>query len=75
MLTSEGTILIKFFIHISDEEQLKRFKAREHDPLKSWKLTDEDWRNRKQRKPYTAAIEDMFEFTDQPGAPWYARRG
>ena len=75
MLTAEGTILIKFFIHISDEEQLKRFKAREHDPLKSWKLTDEDWRNRKQRKPYTAAIEDMFELTDQPGAPWYVVEG
>ena len=74
-LTSEGTILIKFFIHISDEEQLKRFKARDNDPLKSWKLTDEDWRNRKKRKQYTAAIEDMLEFTDQPGAPWYLVEG
>ena len=74
-LTAEGTILIKFFIHISDEEQLKRFKARETDPLKSWKLTDEDWRNRKKRKQYTAAIEDMLEFTDQPGAPWYLVEG
>jgi polyphosphate kinase 2 (PPK2 family) len=74
-LTAEGTILIKFFIHISDEEQLKRFKAREADPLKSWKLTDEDWRNREQRKRYLAAIEDMLEFTDQPGAPWYLVEG
>jgi len=74
-LVSEGTILIKFFLHISDEEQLKRFKARETDPLKSWKLTDEDWRNRKKRKQYAAAIEDMFEFTDQPGAPWYLIEG
>ena len=51
MLTAEGMILVKFFVHLSDEEQLKRFEARERDPLKSWKLTDEDWRNRKQRKP------------------------
>ena len=74
-LVSEGMILVKFFIHISDKEQLKRFKARESDPLKSWKLTDEDWRNRKQRKQYEAAIEDMLEFTDQPGAPWYLIEG
>ena len=74
-LTSEGTILVKFFLHISDGEQLKRFQARERDPLKSWKLTDEDWRNRKKRKQYTAAIEDMLEFTDKPGAPWYLVEG
>jgi polyphosphate kinase 2 (PPK2 family) len=74
-LTAEGTILIKFFIHISGEEQLKRFKARKTDPLKSWKLTDEDWRNRKKRKQYTTATEDMLEFTDQPGAPWYLVEG
>jgi polyphosphate kinase 2 (PPK2 family) len=74
-LTAEGTILVKFFIHISDDEQLKRFHARERDPLKSWKLTDEDWRNRKRRKQYTSAIEDMLEFTDKPGAPWYLVEG
>ena len=74
-LVSEGMILLKFFIHISDKEQLKRFKAREHDPLKSWKLTDEDWRNREKRKQYLAAIEDMLEFTDKPGAPWFLIEG
>jgi len=74
-LVSEGMILLKFFIHISDKEQLKRFKAREQDPLKSWKLTDEDWRNREKRKQYTAATEEMLEFTDQPGAPWYLVEG
>ena len=51
-------------MHVSDEEQLKRFEARSDDPLKSWKLTDEDWRNRKKRKQYEAAIEDMLERTD-----------
>ena len=75
MLTAEGMILVKFFIHLSDEEQLKRFEARERDPLKSWKLTDEDWRNRKQRKAYLAAIEEMLERTDTDWAPWHMVEG
>jgi polyphosphate kinase 2 (PPK2 family) len=75
MLTAEGMILIKFFMHLSDEEQLKRFEAREGEPLKSWKLTDEDWRNRKKRKQYTAAIEDMLDRTDTAWAPWYLIEG
>ena len=49
-LADEGMILVKFWIHISSEEQLKRFKRREQKPLKSWKLTDEDWRNREKRE-------------------------
>ena len=48
-LADEGTILVKFWLHISDEEQLRRFERREKDPLKAWKLTDEDWRNREKR--------------------------
>jgi AMP-polyphosphate phosphotransferase len=75
MLTAEGMILIKFFMHLSDEEQLKRFEAREGEPLKSWKLTDEDWRNRKKRKQYSAAIEDMLDRTDTAWAPWYLIEG
>ena len=75
MLTAEGMILVKFFIHLSDEEQLKRFEARERDPLKSWKLTDEDWRNRKKRKQYTAAIEEMLDRTDTAWAPWHLVEG
>jgi polyphosphate kinase 2 (PPK2 family) len=70
-LADEGTILIKFWLHISDEEQLKRFKRREKDPLKAWKLTDEDWRNREKREQYVEAIEDMVARTDQPHAPWH----
>jgi len=69
-LVSEGTILIKFWLHVSEAEQLKRFKRREKDPLKGWKLTDEDWRNREKRPQYEKALEDMFERTDQPQAPW-----
>jgi len=74
-LAAEGMVLIKFFVHISEEEQLKRFEARRDDPLKSWKLTDDDWRNRKQRKRYVAAIEDMLERTDMPEAPWHLVEG
>ncbi|MGI8460424.1 MAG: polyphosphate kinase 2 family protein [Solirubrobacterales bacterium] len=69
-LADEGTILIKLWMHTSSEEQLKRFKAREKDPLKGWKLTDDDWRNREKRDEYEQAIEDMFARTDQPDAPW-----
>ena len=72
---AEGMVLIKFWMHVSDEEQLKRFEARRDDPLKSWKLTDEDWRNRKKRKQYTAAIEDMLERTDTDGGAVAPRRG
>jgi polyphosphate kinase 2 (PPK2 family) len=69
-LTDEGMILVKLWMHISAEEQLKRFKSREQDPLKSWKLTDEDWRNREKRDAYLEAVEDMLARTDQPNAPW-----
>ncbi len=69
-LTDEGTIMIKFWLHLSPEEQLERFESRRDDPLKRWKLTDEDWRNRDKRDAYTEAIEDMIARTDQPRAPW-----
>jgi polyphosphate kinase 2 (PPK2 family) len=69
-LSDEGMILVKLWMHISDEEQLKRFKGREKDPLKAWKLTDEDWRNREKRDAYVEAVEDMLARTDQPHAPW-----
>jgi polyphosphate kinase 2 (PPK2 family) len=70
MLTDEGTILVKFWLHVSSQEQLKRFKRRAEDPLRTWKLTDEDWRNRKKRRAYLRAIEQMLEETDRPNAPW-----
>ena len=62
--------MIKFWMHISDEEQLKRFEARKNDPLKRWKLTDEDWRNREKRKDYEDAVVEMIERTDTSFAPW-----
>ena len=63
-------ILVKFWMHISDDEQLRRFERREADPLKRWKLTAEDWRNREKNRQYDEAAEDLFEKTDHVLAPW-----
>ncbi len=70
-LAREGMILVKFWLHISPDEQLKRFKRRAEDPLKTWKLTDEDWRNREKRPAYEEAVEDMLARTDHDEAPWH----
>jgi polyphosphate kinase 2 (PPK2 family) len=70
-LADEGAIVVKLWLHVSPEEQLKRFEARAEDPLKSWKLTDEDWRNREKRPQYEAAVEEMLERTDRPHARWH----
>ena len=75
MLVVEGTILVKFWMHITDEEQLRRFEAREEDPLKSWKLTDEDRRNRKKRDEYAEAVEDMLAQTSTTQSPWHLIEG
>jgi AMP-polyphosphate phosphotransferase len=69
-LAAEGTVVIKFFLHISEDEQLKRFEERRDDPLKNWKLTPDDWENRRKRPEYLEAIEDMLERTDHEAAPW-----
>jgi len=74
-LCAEGSIIIKFWMHISSTEQLARFKRRAKDPLKSWKLTDEDFRNRKKRRAYEAAVEDMLERTSSEHAPWHLVEG
>ena len=69
-LVEDHMIIIKFWLHISHEEQLHRFERRERKPLKAWKLTEEDWRNREKRAEYEEAVEDMLARTDQPHAPW-----
>ena len=69
-LAAEGTILVKFWMHVSSEEQLRRFESRQADPYRSWKLTDEDWRNRDKRAAYEEAVEEMLERTDTAVAPW-----
>jgi len=70
MLRGEGVLVLKFWMHVSEEEQERRFTKRDADPLKAWKLTDEDWRNRARRADYEAAVEDMLRETDIPEAPW-----
>jgi AMP-polyphosphate phosphotransferase len=70
MLHAEGMVLVKLWLHVSDQEQLERFEARAKDPLKAWKLTDEDWRNRDKRAAYLEAVEDMVRETSTDFAPW-----
>lgn len=74
-LVLEGVIVVKFWLQISPEEQLRRFEKRQDDPLRRWKLTDEDWRNRDKLDQYTAAVEDMFARTDHSLAPWHLVSG
>jgi polyphosphate kinase 2 (PPK2 family) len=69
-LVDFGMILAKFWIHISSEEQLRRFEARKDIPYKAWKLTDEDWRNRRKWDAYEGAVEDMLLRTSTISAPW-----
>ncbi|MGA2597900.1 MAG: hypothetical protein ABSH09_13030 [Bryobacteraceae bacterium] len=65
-----GTILAKFWVHISREEQLRRFEERKALGYKSWKLTDEDWRNRGKWSDYEEAVEEMLVKTSTRTAPW-----
>ncbi len=69
-LCLESLILVKMYMHISDDEQLARFNSRAGDPLKAWKLTEEDWRNREKNRDYESAAEEMFSRTDHKLAPW-----
>ena len=65
-----GSIIVKFWVHIDKDEQLKRFKAREENPHKRWKLHEEDWRNREKWDLYEEAAEEMFLRTNAPKSPW-----
>jgi len=69
-LHGEGMVLVKIWLHLSAKEQKKRFEQRAEDPLKRWKLTDEDWRNREKRPAYEEALEELFARTDRAWAPW-----
>jgi AMP-polyphosphate phosphotransferase len=71
MLSDDGARIVKIFLHISPEEQLKRFEKRLNNPMKRWKLTYEDFRNRDRRQDYGAAIEEMVERTSSAIAPWH----
>lgn len=70
LITDDGTRLVKLFFHISKDEQLARFEERIMDPLKRWKLTYEDFRNRDKWDDYVEAIDEMFEKTSTSTAPW-----
>ena len=71
MWTDEGTIILKFFLSLDKDEQLKRFKDRENNPDKQWKITEEDWRNREKWDEYLEASQNMIESTNTSYAPWY----
>ena len=74
-LVLEGVIIVKFWLQISAEEQLRRFQNRQKDPVRHWKLTDEDWRNRDKIEQYDDAIEEMFARTHHELAPWHIVSG
>jgi polyphosphate kinase 2 (PPK2 family) len=71
MLVAEGMVIVKVWLHLSAEEQLRRFEARAENPLKAWKLTAEDWRNRSRRPDYEVAVEEMVARTSTDEAPWH----
>ncbi len=70
-LRDHGIVVIKFWLHIDADEQLRRFEERRDTPYKRWKLTDDDWHNRKKRASYEAAINDMLRHTSTKAAPWH----
>ena len=70
MLTDDGTVIVKFWLHISEKEQKKRFKEIEKSKYDSWRITKEDWEHHKQYDDYAEAAEEMFERTNTAYAPW-----
>ena len=71
LMVDNGTRLVKLFLHISPDVQLQRFEARLKDPMKRWKLSYEDFRNRESRPAYEKAIDQMFARTSTSFAPWH----
>ncbi|MDD5349675.1 MAG: UDP-galactose-lipid carrier transferase [Chthoniobacteraceae bacterium] len=70
VLADDRSVLLKFYLHIDKDEQLIRFKRRQADPYKHWKITDEDWRNRRNWDKHCEAAEEMFARTSTDDAPW-----
>lgn len=70
-LVDDGVRFVKIFLHIDEQEQTQRFVKRLHNPLKRWKLTEEDLHNRRQRPAYEQAVNDMFANTHTSQAPWH----
>ena len=69
-LAAHGVVVVKFWVHITKDEQYRRFKEREKISYKSWKLTAEDWRNRAKWDDYGNAVHEMVERTSTVSAPW-----
>ena len=69
-IADDGCVLVKFFLHISEKEQARRFRLLESDPLKSWHVTDEDWRHHREYGDYLLAVEEMLERTETEWGPW-----
>ncbi len=69
-LVESGIVLMKFWLHVTPDEQLQRFKEREQIAYKAWKLTEEDWRNREHWADYELAVNDLVERTSTRQAPW-----
>lgn len=74
-LTDAGAIVIKFWMQIDKDEQERRFMARQENPEKQWKITDEDWRNREKWDLYEDAVNEMLVRTSTPDAPWVVVEG
>ncbi len=70
LLCDDGAVIVKCYLHISKEEQLLRFRRREADPYKHWKINDEDWRNRRKWDQHNVAAEEMFQRTSTIQSPW-----
>ena len=70
-LVEHGAMVAKFWLHISKDEQLRRFKAREETPWKQYKITPDDWRNREKWDDYRAAVNEMVTRTGTEYAPWH----
>jgi polyphosphate kinase 2 (PPK2 family) len=70
MLADNGTVIVKFFLHISKKEQRERFRSIEADPLEAWRVTDADWARHKKYGKYLAAAEEMLELTESEFGPW-----
>lgn len=74
-LADSGAIVMKFWMQIDKDEQERRFKERQANPAKQWKITDEDWRNREKWDLYERAVEEMLVKTSTPSAPWIIVEG
>ncbi len=74
-LANAGAVVLKFWLHIDKDEQEKRFKERQEDPLKQWKITEEDWRNREKWDQYESAVNEMLVRTSTTYAPWVVVEG